>query len=269
MPKPWLSSGERSQKSWSGWQEPVFLDKLLLLSALHGGTAPTTPETEDEEGELSTATTYTKYRVPRGMNRKGTYEEEEKNRTHEKSCSMVENTSSLSEPTHCHVNVTQREIFDRPLPFTKNQATQELGMPRLAQTAACHNLFLARQVSHFIKNLEIYNYTGPLGPQLCKRIHNKPTEQASPTCLSQRAKLLERGNTEPFQGGSECGRQECNIQSLQKKQKKNRKVTNHNCSWFQRKMGAINLKRLNSFVQTEHFKMEGIHMLKDLLKPGD
>ena len=31
----------------------------------------------------------------------------------------------------------------------------------------------------------------------------------------------------------------------------------------------INLKKLNSFVQTEHFKMEGIHMLKDLLKPGD
>ena len=31
----------------------------------------------------------------------------------------------------------------------------------------------------------------------------------------------------------------------------------------------INLKKLNSFVQTEHFKMEGIHMLKDLQKPGD
>ena len=31
----------------------------------------------------------------------------------------------------------------------------------------------------------------------------------------------------------------------------------------------INLKRLNAFVKTEHFKMEGIHMLKDLLKPND
>ena len=29
------------------------------------------------------------------------------------------------------------------------------------------------------------------------------------------------------------------------------------------------MKKLNSFVKTEHFKMEGIHMLKDLLKPGD
>ena len=31
----------------------------------------------------------------------------------------------------------------------------------------------------------------------------------------------------------------------------------------------INLKRLNSFVQTVHFKMEGIHLLKDTLKTGD
>ena len=31
----------------------------------------------------------------------------------------------------------------------------------------------------------------------------------------------------------------------------------------------INLKGLNSFVQTVHFKMEGIHMVKDILKPGD
>ena len=31
----------------------------------------------------------------------------------------------------------------------------------------------------------------------------------------------------------------------------------------------INLKSLNTFVETVHFKMEGIHMLKDTLKPGD
>ena len=31
----------------------------------------------------------------------------------------------------------------------------------------------------------------------------------------------------------------------------------------------INLKRLNQSVKTEHFKMEGIHMLKDLLRAGD
>ena len=32
---------------------------------------------------------------------------------------------------------------------------------------------------------------------------------------------------------------------------------------------VINLKKLNESVRTEHFKMEGIHVLKDLLKAGD
>ena len=35
------------------------------------------------------------------------------------------------------------------------------------------------------------------------------------------------------------------------------------------KRPIINLKGLNSFVETVHFKMEGIHMLKDILRPGD
>ena len=32
---------------------------------------------------------------------------------------------------------------------------------------------------------------------------------------------------------------------------------------------VINLKKLNEYVHTEHFKMEGIHLLKDLLRKGD
>ena len=31
----------------------------------------------------------------------------------------------------------------------------------------------------------------------------------------------------------------------------------------------INLKTLNSYVETKHFKMEGIYTLRDILKPGD
>jgi hypothetical protein len=31
----------------------------------------------------------------------------------------------------------------------------------------------------------------------------------------------------------------------------------------------INLKKLNEFIPHHHFKMEGIHMLQDLLKQGD
>ena len=32
---------------------------------------------------------------------------------------------------------------------------------------------------------------------------------------------------------------------------------------------VINLKALNQFVQVEHFKMEGLHLLPDLLQQGD
>ena len=32
---------------------------------------------------------------------------------------------------------------------------------------------------------------------------------------------------------------------------------------------VINLKELNKFIRTQHFKMEGIHTLRDLLQPGD
>ena len=38
---------------------------------------------------------------------------------------------------------------------------------------------------------------------------------------------------------------------------------------YGRQRPVINLKRLNQSVKTEHFKMEGIHMLKDLLRAGD
>ena len=32
---------------------------------------------------------------------------------------------------------------------------------------------------------------------------------------------------------------------------------------------VVNLKALNRFIIEEHFKMEGFHMVKDLVKPGD
>ena len=32
---------------------------------------------------------------------------------------------------------------------------------------------------------------------------------------------------------------------------------------------VINLKKLNQFVEYQHFKMEGLHLLKDLIQPGD
>ena len=32
---------------------------------------------------------------------------------------------------------------------------------------------------------------------------------------------------------------------------------------------VVNLKALNRFIVEEHFKMEGFHMIKDLVRPGD
>jgi len=42
-----------------------------------------------------------------------------------------------------------------------------------------------------------------------------------------------------------------------------------NISYPQEQRPVINLKALNSFFHPEHFKMEGIHTLKDLLTQGD
>lgn len=36
-----------------------------------------------------------------------------------------------------------------------------------------------------------------------------------------------------------------------------------------RQRSVINLKALNCFIQPQHFKMEGIHTVKELMKPGD
>ena len=36
-----------------------------------------------------------------------------------------------------------------------------------------------------------------------------------------------------------------------------------------RQRPVFNLRQLNQFIQYKHFKMGGIHMLRDLLKPND
>ena len=184
-----------------------------------GEAAPTTSGAEDEEAEPSIATTHTKYRVPQETNRRRTYEEEEKNRTHENSLIQYgrkhQHSVCLSKSTPCHVNLTQSEIFDKPLPFTDSQTTHRVGHDSSGSNS-CMSEPPPSGTSFPLHQELGSNYTGPLGSQLCKRIYNKPTEQASPTCSPQGAPLLKRGHSEPYQGGSEYGRQECNIKSLQK-----------------------------------------------------
>ena len=48
------------------------------------------------------------------------------------------------------------------------------------------------------------------------------------------------------------------------------RISTRTCLWCQRKMGPIiNLKHLNRFVKSEHFKMEGLHTVKSLLRRND
>ena len=98
-------------------------------------------------------------------------------------------------PFSCQ-SYSKRNIY-KPLPFTNNQTTHRVGHV-FSSSNSCMSESPPGQMG-FPLNQELgNNYTGHLGPQLCKRIHNKPTEQASPTCPSQGTKLLERGNSESF-----------------------------------------------------------------------
>ena len=87
-------------------------------------------------------------------------------------------------------------LKEKYLPFTNNQTTHRVGHV-FSTSNSCMSESPPGWMG-FPLNQELgNNFTGPLGPQLCKRIHNKPTEQASPTCPSQGAKL-ERGNSKSF-----------------------------------------------------------------------
>ena len=123
------------------------------------GAAPTTPGAEDVEAELSTPTTLTKYRVPQGMNRRRTNEEEEENRTLKYSIKQHSGKHQysvcLSKPPPCNVNLTQREIFDKPFRFTNNQTTHRVGHVSSGSNSCMSESSLAGRVSHFIKNWEI------------------------------------------------------------------------------------------------------------------
>ena len=108
------------------------------------GAAPTTPGAEDEEAELSTPTTLTKYRVPQGMNRRRTNEEEEENRTLKYSIKQHSGKHQysvcLSKPPPCNVNLTQEKYLTNLFDSLIIKQLIELGMSPLAQTAACQNL---------------------------------------------------------------------------------------------------------------------------------
>ena len=133
----------------------------------------------------------------------------------------------------------------------------------------------------YINELPPSRKTGPLGNQLevgykgqvgsrCNtwishRIHRSslPKEATPPTILSFRT---DRANPDGDQGAS------TKKGSHGVDQPTSRGVLLHPFSSSQKDGGqrpVINLKPLNQFVQQQHFKMEGIHTLRELIQPGD
>ena len=118
-------------------------------------------------------------------------------------------------------------------------------------------------------NQLVNNYTRPLGTQYGMGIPNRVCVGATPTVASKPSILLLRTNQSDLRGVNKTSLETgnstvgtsaeagflSNIFLVPKKDGGQRPV--------------INLKALNQFVNTEHFKMEGIHTIKDLLRQGD
>ena len=140
-------------------------------------------------------------------------------------------------------------------------------MSPLAQTAACQNLPLAGRVSHFIKNWEIItqdSWVLNCVKDYTINLLSKPHQLAPP-------KELNFSKEETLNLSKE-------VQIMVDKNAISRVCTKtgrfpittvHGSKERWGPKPIINLNKLNSFVHMEHFKMEGIHMLKHLLKPSD
>ena len=110
----------------------------------------------------------------------------------------------------------------------------------------------------------VNNHTGPVGPKHCSWLPDRLCVGATPTvspnpphCSSEQpgliqeelTKLLKKQAIQQLEHSAEAGILS-NIFLAPKKDRRQRPV--------------INLKALNRLINTEHFKMEGIHMVKDL-----
>ena len=154
---------------------------------------------------------------------------------------------------------------------TQSSATQLLqnrGVRDIAECMASRKLPLAGRVSHFLPNWQAITEdewvlsTVRVGHRI--EFLRLPYQRSKPPQLSFTEKE------------EECMQAE--IQSMLDKQAIS--VTGEAAESFYsqmflvpnkdgRKRPVINLERLNQSVKTEHFKMEGIRMLKDLLRAGD
>ena len=139
----------------------------------------------------------------------------------------------------------------------------------LAEDTACQDIPLAGRLAYFHQNWEVITKD----PWLLQTVSGYKLDFVQPLYQNGSPRQLHFSNTE-----KSCLQEE--IQNMLRKQAISESPRHQSEEGFHsqlflvpKKDGGqrpiINLKRLNAFVKTEHFKMEGIHMLKDLLKPGD
>ena len=111
------------------------------------------------------------------------------------------------------------------------------------------------------------NYKTSLGNKLHTRLYDRLDETAYPTPCSKGADFSTRGNKRYNYGGKETVRKTGNSDCPQGTSGQRLSLPTFHCT--PKRWGETTLKGLNSFVEAVHFKMEGIHMLRDTLKPGN
>ena len=156
------------------------------------------------------------------------------------------------------------EYFTSPGQSSATQALQSKGVKNMVTEIALRNVPLAGRVQHFLSNWQAITQD----------------EWVLQTIQGYRIEFLQRPNQRgrPPQLTFTEREEECmqtEVLNMLEKQAIPQNPEGFYSQMFlvQKKDGrqrpVINLKRLNQSVKTEHFKMEGIHMLKDLLRAGD
>ena len=125
----------------------------------------------------------------------------------------------------------------------------------------------SRKASSFLSELVCDN-SGPVGPKHGKGVSNRFCVGATPTIPPYSPTSLLSSESADSRG---------TIQPQPKTSNQTAGVLSEtgfysNIFLVPKKSGGqrlINLKALNQFIHPEHFKMEGIHTLRDLMRPGD
>ena len=112
-----------------------------------------------------------------------------------------------------------------------------------------------------------------MGPKHNSGLPDRLLLDSTSTCNTSRSTILCIAESFDFRGGNRITTEGCNRGSSTGRANRVSFKLYSNLFLVPKKDGGqcpvINLKVLNNFVSKKHFKMEGIHTLKDLLKRGD